>query len=93
MSSNSFSDVGLIFFVSWTLVLTRLSITALGRDLLPWRAKNSSEARPVPLFQLRGPGTPLSAFISMPLRPERSDGKIFRQALYQAIADDNHLQG
>lgn len=43
MSSNFFSDVGLIFFVSWTFVLTKLSIAAFGRDIIPWRAKNSSE--------------------------------------------------
>ena len=46
MSSNFFSDLGLIFFVSWTFVLTRLSIAAFGRDLFPWRAKNSSKPQP-----------------------------------------------
>jgi len=46
MSSNFFSDLGLIFFVTWTFVLTRLSIAAFGRDLLPWRVKKSSERQP-----------------------------------------------
>jgi hypothetical protein len=45
MSSNFFSDAGLIFFVSWSFVLAKLSVAAFGRDLLPWRAKNSSEQR------------------------------------------------
>ena len=46
MSSNFFSDAGLIFFVSWSFVLTKLSIAAFGRDLLPWRAKISRAQRP-----------------------------------------------
>lgn len=41
MSSNLFSDVGLIFFVSWSFVLARLSIAAFGRDLLPSRVKKA----------------------------------------------------
>ena len=41
MSGNFFSDVGLIFFVSWTFVLTKLVIAAFGRELIPWRVKNS----------------------------------------------------
>ncbi len=45
-SSNFFSDIGLIFFVSWTFVLTRLSIAAFGRDLLPWRSRNSPDRVP-----------------------------------------------
>jgi hypothetical protein len=43
MSSNFFSDIGLIFFVTCSFVLTKLSIAAFGRDLLSWRVKNSSE--------------------------------------------------
>ena len=39
MSSNFFSDIGVIFFVSWSFVLGKLSIAAFG-DLLPWRTKN-----------------------------------------------------
>jgi len=42
MSSNFFSDAGLIFFISWSFVLTKLSIAAFGRELLPWRARNTS---------------------------------------------------
>jgi hypothetical protein len=47
-SSNFFSDMGLIFFVSWTFVLTRLSIAAFGTDLLPWSARNSPDRGPSP---------------------------------------------
>jgi len=42
MSSNVFTDAGLIFFITWSFMLTKLSIAAFGRELLPWRAKSAS---------------------------------------------------
>lgn len=42
MSYNLFSDVGLIFFVSWSFVLARLSVAAFGRDLVPARIRRFS---------------------------------------------------
>ena len=46
MSSNLFSDVGLIFFVSWSFILAKVSIAAFGRDLLPSRVKNDLPRAP-----------------------------------------------
>ena len=43
MSSNFFSDAGLIFFVSWSFVLAKLSIAAFGRDLFPSWLKTGSQ--------------------------------------------------
>ena len=43
MLNNLFSDFGLIFFVSWSFVLARLSVAAFGRDLVPLRIRHFSK--------------------------------------------------
>ncbi len=43
MNGNLFSYLGLIFFVSWSFALAKLSLMAFGRDLLPSRLRSARE--------------------------------------------------